>query len=197
MSSGSLVTNTLTYSWPLVQRISSSWSDPRPWALNFPRSTTCGTGQEVIVMHRVTEHASEHWGALWRVLENYIFKQMINLSLLKDSIPQVVVAIYLIVEEFGDVWEEFKTEVQFYFLWQGVRCHAAACVPAHLTGLCPQTHLQAHRKYGSAVSAFIILTGAGNMGNTKCCSPAKDKPVVLTQTFFQDQLTDEVKCCLF
>lgn len=69
-----ILTNTLTYSWPLVQRTSSSWSDPSPWALNFPRSTTCGTGQEVIVKHRVIEHATEHWAALWRVLENYIFK---------------------------------------------------------------------------------------------------------------------------
>lgn len=65
-----ILTNTLTYSRPLVQRTSSSWSGPSPCALNMPRSTTCGTGQEVIVMHRVTEHASEHWSALWRVPGN-------------------------------------------------------------------------------------------------------------------------------
>lgn len=46
-----LRSNTLTYSWPLVQRTSSSWSDPSPCALNFPRSTTYGKGQEVTEQH--------------------------------------------------------------------------------------------------------------------------------------------------
>lgn len=39
---------TLTYSWPLVQRTSSSWSGPSPCPLNFPSRTTCGTSSRKI-----------------------------------------------------------------------------------------------------------------------------------------------------
>lgn len=48
---------TLTYSWPLVQRTSSSWSGPRPCALNFPNRTTCGMTQT-------------HWLTPWNDLES-------------------------------------------------------------------------------------------------------------------------------
>lgn len=52
---------------------------------------------------------------------------------------------YLVVEEFGDVREELKAEVQLYGFRQDTRRHAAASVPAHLTGLRPQSHLDQDR----------------------------------------------------
>lgn len=53
---------------------------------------------------------------------------------------------YLVVEEFGDVREELEAEVQLYGFRQDTRRHAAASVPAHLTGLGPQSHLDQDRR---------------------------------------------------
>lgn len=52
-----LKVSTLTYSWPLVQRTSSSWSGPSPCPLNFPSSTTCPktSRQEDVSVYSVTE----------------------------------------------------------------------------------------------------------------------------------------------
>lgn len=65
-----------------------------------------------------------------------------------SAIPQQNVA-YLVVKEFGDVREEFEAKVHLDGLGVDIRSYAAACVPAHLTGLRPEAHLHATNMHTS------------------------------------------------
>lgn len=67
---------------------------------------------------------------------------------------------YLVVEEFGDVREELEAEVQLYGLTQDTRRHATASVPAHLTGLCPQSHLDQDTEKGSVKHYWMVKSAS-------------------------------------
>lgn len=160
-----------------MQRTSSSWSDPRPCALNIPRSTTWGTGQEV---HAACIRTLSIVACPWKI-----------------TFPSRLLTVRLLFKRFHSSWLSCQVPYSWRIWWCVWKVQNRSPVLSALTG--PALPGSGPRTSPSDGPASTIASASTQMhtGNIELLfqlvlswleqeawethsSPAKGKPAVLT-----------------